>query len=88
MPHVYPQFTYSILPLFCCIECDIGFYGLPLECKQCPYSSFGKDCQSTCNCTKERCNHVAGCIVFEYDIGINFCDIHQARNSRGDTSFS
>lgn len=78
---VYLQFTYSILPYFCCIDCDIGFYGLPLKCEKCPYSSFGKDCQSKCNCTKESCNHVVGCIVLEYDTGINYCDIHQARSS-------
>lgn len=76
---VYLQFTYSILPHFCCIDCDIGFYGL--QCEKCPYSSFGKDCQSICNCTKERCNHAVGCIVLEYDTGIYYCDIHQARSS-------
>lgn len=74
---------------FFCIECDIGFYGLLLKCKKCPYPSFGEGCQSTCNCTKERCNHVAGCVLSEYDKGISYCDIHQARSSgRGHTSFS
>lgn len=40
--------------------CSAGFFGN--DCIiQCRFPSFGFQCQSQCNCSKENCNHVIGC---------------------------
>lgn len=43
-----------------CIPCKAGYTGLNCTVK-CFYPFYGQDCQSTCKCTKEDCNHMYGC---------------------------
>lgn len=40
--------------------CKAGYTGLNCTVK-CFYPFHGQDCQSTCKCTKEHCNHMYGC---------------------------
>ncbi|XP_078325991.1 uncharacterized protein LOC144622861 isoform X1 [Crassostrea virginica] len=40
--------------------CPLGYTGNRCEIP-CRYPSFGKDCQSDCNCTEKLCNHIRGC---------------------------
>lgn len=42
-------------------ECETGYYGYLLQCKMCPYPSYGTECQSMCDCQNESCNHITGC---------------------------
>ncbi|XP_062583953.1 uncharacterized protein LOC134245700 [Saccostrea cucullata] len=44
-----------------CIPCEVGYSGV--NCLfTCPSPSYGRDCQQECNCSKELCNHVVGCV--------------------------
>lgn len=43
------------------VACDIGFVGLNCA-TQCSYPSFGRECQSECQCNKSLCNHAYGCL--------------------------
>ncbi|XP_062603111.1 scavenger receptor class F member 1-like [Saccostrea cucullata] len=47
-----------------CKECEAGFRGI--NCNEtCPSGTFGRGCQSDCNCSKNTCNFVNGaCQVF------------------------
>ncbi|XP_078333635.1 scavenger receptor class F member 2-like [Crassostrea virginica] len=43
-----------------CIECRVGYIGA--NCSEpCPYNSYGKGCQMTCNCIQDDCDFVLGC---------------------------
>lgn len=50
--------------LFSYIECPIGYYG-KLCTQACRYSGFGAQCQKTCNCSEENCNHINGCMIIQ-----------------------
>lgn len=50
----------TIVIICTCIACEIGFYGKNCEHK-CPYPKYGRDCQSQCNCSVAKCDHVNGC---------------------------
>eukprot|EP00105_Crassostrea_gigas_P034264 XP_019918412.1 PREDICTED: cell death abnormality protein 1-like [Crassostrea gigas] len=43
-----------------CIICDRGFRGENCNTR-CPYPTYGKDCQSKCNCNVTYCDHISGC---------------------------
>lgn len=51
------------------IACKVGYFGLNCDTK-CVYPSYGKDCQSTCNCKDTYCDHVEGCANLT---GANIC---------------
>lgn len=59
-----------IICLFCCSECSIGFYGLYPICNECPFPSFGFECQYICDCNNDTCDHVTGCMDSMLFIGI------------------
>nr|XP_022305513.1 uncharacterized protein LOC111112353 [Crassostrea virginica] len=43
-----------------CISCTIGYIGS--DCKlPCRYPSYGRLCQSECDCVVKYCNHINGC---------------------------
>eukprot|EP00105_Crassostrea_gigas_P010098 XP_011425259.1 PREDICTED: multiple epidermal growth factor-like domains protein 10 [Crassostrea gigas] len=44
-----------------CVECAVGFYNTNCS-SPCPYPTYGRDCQNMCNCTKNMCNIVQGCL--------------------------
>lgn len=50
--------------LFLIPECPVGYFGDNCE-KQCPYPLFGNECRHSCNCTKNECNSVKGCVHLE-----------------------
>lgn len=35
--------------------------------QECPYPSYGKDCQEICSCDNETCNHKHGCLSMYHD---------------------
>ncbi|XP_056013988.1 uncharacterized protein LOC130052595 [Ostrea edulis] len=43
-------------------SCIKGYTGLLCD-KKCPFPTFGKECQSTCSCGFETCDHIYGCIA-------------------------
>lgn len=43
-----------------CLPCKLGYTGANCDTK-CFYPSYGKDCQSICNCTEFFCDHENGC---------------------------
>lgn len=43
------------------LECDIGFYTSSCSLT-CPYPTYGRGCQNICNCTKDMCDYVQGCL--------------------------
>lgn len=44
----------------CFIECRVGYIGT--NCSEpCPYNSYGKGCQMTCNCIQDDCDFALGC---------------------------
>lgn len=53
-----------IFALFHISECPMGYFGGNCE-KQCPYPLFGNYCRLSCNCTKDECNSVKGCVQWE-----------------------
>lgn len=54
-------FTIVIYQFFhVCLACTKGFIGTNCDIK-CPLPMYGQDCQFTCNCFAEVCDHVAGC---------------------------
>lgn len=44
-----------------CVECDIGFFASSCSLT-CPYPTYGRGCQNICNCTKDMCDYVQGCL--------------------------
>lgn len=47
---------------FSIIECMPGYTGV--NCSfLCPYPYYEKNCQRTCNCSRDLCNVSTGCIV-------------------------
>lgn len=43
------------------VECDIGFFAISCSLT-CPYPTYGRGCQNICNCTKDMCDYVQGCL--------------------------
>ncbi|XP_056016761.1 multiple epidermal growth factor-like domains protein 10 [Ostrea edulis] len=43
-----------------CVSCALGYFGMHCP-EQCPFPSFGNECQLSCNCSKHQCNHAKGC---------------------------
>lgn len=54
------------LPNFIHSGCENGFFG-PKCLQECPYPSYGKDCQEICSCDNETCNHKHGCLSMYHD---------------------
>lgn len=57
--------------MFLLSECLIGYEGM--DCSEgCTFPSYGKDCQSTCNCDLNFCNYRIGCIndACEYHLSV------------------
>ncbi|XP_062605320.1 uncharacterized protein LOC134267114 isoform X2 [Saccostrea cucullata] len=48
-------------PLICCR--GFIYNGEQQKCVSCVYPMFGRICEETCNCTKEYCNPLWGCIL-------------------------
>lgn len=44
-----------------CVECHIGFFASNCSLT-CPYPTYGRGCQNFCNCTKDMCDYVQGCL--------------------------
>lgn len=59
----------------------MGYFGGNCE-KQCPYPLFGNYCRLSCNCTKDECNSVKGCVQWESTVN-NFFSVkaHTARTT-------
>ncbi|XP_062603282.1 protein draper-like isoform X2 [Saccostrea cucullata] len=43
-----------------CEECEEGYLGLNCT-MECRYPSYGKDCQTACNCPQSYCSFIHGC---------------------------
>lgn len=43
------------------LACENGFTGINCVTK-CPYPSYGRDCQSLCDCIATFCDYANGCI--------------------------
>ncbi|XP_056014982.1 cell death abnormality protein 1-like [Ostrea edulis] len=64
-----------------CKECPLGFTGKNCFLK-CRYPSYGKLCQSECNCLKEHCNFSTGCDVDQNECFLGFTGINCSMECR------
>lgn len=48
------------------LACAVGFFGPKCDLS-CGYSSYGHDCQSTCDCSNDLCHHVVGCFKSQHE---------------------
>lgn len=46
------------------LECPVGYYRLNCS-EKCIYPTYGVDCQSQCECSRDKCNVVTGCFQGE-----------------------
>ena len=42
------------------VDCSVGYYGQNCSL-QCPFNTYGKQCQMFCECPEDSCNFAAGC---------------------------
>ncbi|XP_062603279.1 uncharacterized protein LOC134265051 [Saccostrea cucullata] len=59
-----------------CLECKDGFQDLDENCRRpCRYPSYGKDCQSHCNCAELNCDFKRGCEGMYIDLNVEQCTV-------------
>lgn len=65
--------VYCISPVYLIdLACKVGYSGTNCE-EKCLYPSYGKDCQSSCNCSKIDCWYVGGCINSTWEAAGHIC---------------
>lgn len=68
-------------------ECQDGLFG-PHCLEKCPYPSYGKECQSICNCDNKTCDPIQGCLgTYDYIYLWTWITLHSS-NANTTTSVS